>query len=102
MDSTPSEMLDLAGFIGVTGIQPYGAHRDATIEAAIRAGLDVLLPIAVSDARLSLLDVADNISPGPYPVAAHPANMLMDAVITARRRIPTTRVFFMSLPVIVV
>jgi NADH-quinone oxidoreductase subunit F len=23
-----------------------------------------------------LLDVADNISPGPYPVAAHPANML--------------------------
>jgi NADH-quinone oxidoreductase subunit F len=28
-----------------------------------------------SDIEL-LLDVADNISPGPYPVAAHPANML--------------------------
>ena len=63
MDATPSEMLDLAGFIGVTGIQPYGDHREATVEAAIRAGLGVLLPIAVSADRLSLLDVSDQVTP---------------------------------------
>lgn len=63
MNATPSEMLDLAGFIGVTGIQPYGDHREATVEAAIRAGLDVLLPISVSTARLSLLDVDDRVTP---------------------------------------
>ena len=63
MDATPAEMLDLAGFIGVTGIQPYGHHRDAIVEAAIRAGLDVLMPIPVSDTPLSLLDVADEVTP---------------------------------------
>jgi phosphoribosylanthranilate isomerase len=63
MDATPSEMLDLAGFIGVTGIQPYGDHLEATVEAAIRAGLEVLLPIAVSGDRLSLLDVSDQVTP---------------------------------------
>ncbi len=63
MDATPAEMLDLAGFVGVTGIQPYGDHREATIEAAIRAGLSVLLPIAVSTSRLSLLDVAEEVTP---------------------------------------
>lgn len=63
MDATPAEMLDLAGFTGVTGIQPYGEHREATVEAAIRAGLRVLLPVAVSSARLSLLDVAEDVTP---------------------------------------
>ena len=63
MDATPAEMLDLAGFVGVTGIQPYGDHREPTIEAAIRAGLNVLLPIAVSTARLSLLAVAEDVTP---------------------------------------
>ncbi len=63
MDATPSEMLDLADFTGVTGIQPYGDHRDATVEAALRAGLRVLLPIAVSGSPLSLLDVADQVTP---------------------------------------
>ena len=63
MDATPAEMLDLAGFIGVAGIQPYGRHREATVEAAIRAGLDVLLPVAVGNERVSLLDVADEVTP---------------------------------------
>ena len=63
MDATPAEMLDLAGFVGVTGIQPYGDHQDATIEAAVRAGLRVLLPIAVSGSRLSLLDVPGHVTP---------------------------------------
>ena len=63
MDATPAEMLDLAGFVGVTGIQPYGAHQEAVVEAAIRAGLRVLLPIAVSDSAVSLLDVAGEVTP---------------------------------------
>jgi phosphoribosylanthranilate isomerase len=63
VDATPAEMLDLAGFIGVTGIQPYGRHRDAAIEAAIRAGLDVLLPVTIGKERVSLLDVADEVTP---------------------------------------
>ncbi len=44
-DTTPSEMLDLASFIGVTGIQPYGDGVDEVIDAALRAGLQVLYPI---------------------------------------------------------
>jgi phosphoribosylanthranilate isomerase len=63
MDATPAEMIDLAGFIGVSGIQPYGRHRLATVEAAIRAGLDVLFPIGVGDAQVSLLDIADEVTP---------------------------------------
>ena len=63
LDATPAEMLDLAGFIGVTGVQPYGAHRDATIEAAIRTGLKVLMPIAVGRTRMSLLDTPNDVTP---------------------------------------
>ncbi|HEY5650415.1 MAG TPA: phosphoribosylanthranilate isomerase [Acidimicrobiia bacterium] len=63
MDATPSEMLDLADFIGVTGIQPYGRHSHAVVDAAIRAGLRVLLPMAVGTERVSLLDVADGVTP---------------------------------------
>lgn len=63
MDATPAEMLDLAEFIGVTGIQPYGEHRDATVDAAIRAGLEVLLPIGVRDERVSLLDLTSRATP---------------------------------------
>lgn len=63
LDATPSEMLDLAGFIGVTGIQPYGAHREATIEAAIRAGLKVLMPIPIGGNRMSLLDTPVDVTP---------------------------------------
>ncbi len=63
MDATPSEMLDLADFIGVTGIQPYGRHVSAVIDAAIRAGLRVLLPLAVGLERVSLLEVADGVTP---------------------------------------
>ena len=63
MDATPSEMLDLADFIGVTGIQPYGRGVEATVEAALRAGLRVLLPISVASESVSLLDVDEAVTP---------------------------------------
>lgn len=63
MDATPAEMLDLADFIGVTGIQPYGRMVEATIDAALRAGLEVLLPISVGTQAVTLLDVGEAVTP---------------------------------------
>jgi phosphoribosylanthranilate isomerase len=63
VDATPSEMLDLADFIGVTGIQPYGSGVDAVVDAALRAGLRVLLPVGVGTDSVSLLDVNGGVTP---------------------------------------
>lgn len=62
-DSTPAEMLDLASFIGASGIQPYGEHVDEVVDAATRAGLQVLFPVHVGAARVTLLDVRDGVLP---------------------------------------
>jgi len=63
MDSSPSEMLDLASFVGVSGIQPYGSGVDEVIDAALRAGLEVLYPVPVGDRPVSLVDVRVDVLP---------------------------------------
>lgn len=63
MDATPAEVLDLADFTGVTGVQLYGRHVAAATESALRAGFEVLLPVHVSDAPTSLLDVDPAVIP---------------------------------------
>ena len=62
-DSSPSEMLDLASFVGVSGIQPYGSGVDEVTDAALRAGLEVLYPVPVGDRAVSLMDVRDDVLP---------------------------------------
>ena len=62
-DSSPSEMLDLASFVGVSGIQPYGSGVDEVTDAALRAGLEVLYPVPVGDRTVSLMDVRDDVLP---------------------------------------
>jgi phosphoribosylanthranilate isomerase len=47
VDAGSAELLDLAGFCGVAGVQPHGAYSDIAASAAVRAGLSVLLPVAV-------------------------------------------------------
>jgi phosphoribosylanthranilate isomerase len=47
VDAHPAELLDLAAFTGVGGVQPHGASADGAAAAAIRAGLTVLRPVRV-------------------------------------------------------
>jgi len=47
-DATPAEVLDLAGFTGASGIQPYGADAADAAAAARKAGLAVLRPCRVT------------------------------------------------------
>lgn len=63
MDATPAEVLDLADFTGVTGVQLYGRHVAAATESALRAGFKVLLPVHVGDTPTSLLDVDPAVIP---------------------------------------
>lgn len=62
-DASPSEMLDLASFVGVSGIQPYGSGVGEVTDAALRAGLEVLYPVPVGDGPVSLMDVRDDVLP---------------------------------------
>jgi phosphoribosylanthranilate isomerase len=47
VDAHPAELLDLASFTGVTGVQPHGAGAEEAAAAAVRAGLTVLRPVRV-------------------------------------------------------
>lgn len=62
-DASPSEMLDLASFVGVSGIQPYGSRVDQVTDAALRGGLEVLYPVPVGDRPLSLMNVREDVLP---------------------------------------
>ena len=63
VDTTPAELLDLASFIGVTGVQPYGDGVDECVDAAVRAGLGVLLPIRVGDSPVDLMGARSDATP---------------------------------------
>lgn len=56
VDAVPAEMLDLAGFVGASGIQPYGRNAAEVAAVAVRAGLTVLRPVAVRE-RVEEIDV---------------------------------------------
>lgn len=67
VDATPAEVLDLAGHIGASGVQPHGSGAAEAAAAARRAGLAVLRPVRVSgpvdlsgipDDQVPLLDAA--------------------------------------------
>lgn len=61
VDAVPAEMLDLVGFVGASGIQPYGRNAAEVAQVAVRAGLTVLRPVAVRE-RVDRIDVpADQI-----------------------------------------
>jgi phosphoribosylanthranilate isomerase len=73
VDARPAELLDLAGFVGVSGVQPHGRHAAEAAAACVQAGLTVLRPRPVSDVvdlddipttQVPLLDTADRDSHG--------------------------------------
>lgn len=47
VDADPVTIVALADKTAVRGVQPHGHHNRAVAEAALRAGLDVLFPVAV-------------------------------------------------------
>lgn len=63
VDALPAEMLDLAGFVGASGIQPYGRNASDVAAVAVRAGLSVLRPVAVRE-HLEEIEVP----PGQIPL----------------------------------
>lgn len=48
VDASPSQLLDLVSFTHASGVQPHGAQAAEAAEAARRAGLSVLRPVAVT------------------------------------------------------
>lgn len=70
--AVPAEMLDLARFIGASGIQPYGSTAPEVAAAAVRAGLSVLRPVAVGrqvveiDVPADQIPLFDNAAPGRW------------------------------------
>lgn len=63
MDATPAEVLDLADFTGVTGVQLYGRNVAAATESALRAGFEVLFPVHIGDDPVSLVDINAAVTP---------------------------------------
>jgi phosphoribosylanthranilate isomerase len=68
VDARPAELLDLARFVGVTGVQPHGRYAAEAAAAGVQAGLRVLRPRPVSGVvdlddipttQIPLLDTAD-------------------------------------------
>lgn len=68
VDARPAELLDLAGFVGCTGVQPHGLYAPEAATAAVQSGLTVLRPHPVSNSvdlssipptQTPLLDTAD-------------------------------------------
>jgi phosphoribosylanthranilate isomerase len=73
VDARPAELLDLAGFVGVSGVQPHGLHSAEAASAAVQAGFEVLRPRPVSgvvhlddipSTQIPLLDAADRYTHG--------------------------------------
>ncbi|MGF1664941.1 MAG: N-(5'-phosphoribosyl)anthranilate isomerase [Acidimicrobiia bacterium] len=48
VDARPAELLDLARFVGVSGVQPHGRYAAEAASAGVQAGLLVLRPRPVS------------------------------------------------------
>ncbi len=61
---TPEALLAAAGWAGVDGVQPGGAHAADAAAAAADAGYFVLRPVAVGDEAVDL----DGIPPGEIPL----------------------------------
>lgn len=68
VDARPAELIDLAGFVGCSGVQPHGAHSAEAAAAAVSAGFAVLRPRPIADravlddipaSQMPLLDTAD-------------------------------------------
>lgn len=63
VDASPSELLDLASYIGVHGVQPYGTNIEGSVDAALRAGFEVLLPVRVDAEPVDLMDSRPDVTP---------------------------------------
>jgi phosphoribosylanthranilate isomerase len=59
----PAELLDAAERAEVSGVQPHGRHAAEAAAAAQRAGLDVLFPVSVADARPDLGEIPEGCVP---------------------------------------
>lgn len=70
VDATATEILDLAGFTGSSGVQLHGANAAEAGAAAVKAGLSVFRPRAVAD-HVDLDDIPS--SQIPLLDTAHPA-----------------------------
>lgn len=73
VDAKPAELIDLAGYVGCSGVQPHGAHAGEASSAAVSAGFLVLRPRPVADrpvlddipaSQMPLLDTADPMAHG--------------------------------------
>lgn len=88
VDLAAAELVDLASFTGVGGVQPHGVGAVAAADAAERAGLRVLRPVPASpDLRLEL------VPPGQIPLVDTPGEGLHGGtgrVGTAGRSRPPT------------
>jgi phosphoribosylanthranilate isomerase len=62
VDARPAELLDLAQYVGCTGVQPHGVHAAEAASAAIQSGFRVLRPRQVADS-IDLSDIPDSQTP---------------------------------------
>lgn len=62
VDARPTEVIDLAEFVGAAGVQPHGEHGADAAAAARLAGLDVLRPVRV-DGPVDLTGIPDDQTP---------------------------------------
>ncbi len=56
MDLDPDELINVATRVGADGVQPYGRYAREAAEAAMNAGLFVLLPLRADEADQGLQD----------------------------------------------
>lgn len=57
VDADPDTLILLARTVGVSGVQPHGAHAREAAEAALAVGLDVLYPVPVGEGPPDLSQV---------------------------------------------
>jgi phosphoribosylanthranilate isomerase len=63
VDADADWILGVAARLGVTGIQPHGSGRERVVAAALDAGLEVLVPVRVSEGVTDLNSIPSGARP---------------------------------------